>query len=112
MRGIDLPLSWYSAGSRSLMSIGLVAEPLASLSTPLVAGRRFSSCLRKGLRMMGIFQRDVLKPEYRSSPYDCSFVQYVYNIHRINTELCKPMRGRRCKQVRCWKEKAWGATRL
>jgi hypothetical protein len=43
-------------------------EPLGNLSTPLVAGRRFSSCLRKGLRMMGMSKRDVLRPRYLSSP--------------------------------------------
>ena len=45
--GRDLPLSLYSAGSRSLMSIGFVSEPLVYLSTSLVASRRFSSCLRR-----------------------------------------------------------------
>jgi hypothetical protein len=52
--GKDLPLSWYSAGGFSLTSIGFVAVSLPGLSRPLVAGRRFSSLLRKGLRMMGI----------------------------------------------------------
>lgn len=49
-----IPLNLYSTGSRSLVAIGFVVEPLVDLSTPLVAGRRFSSCLRNGLRMMGI----------------------------------------------------------
>ena len=49
-----LPLSWYSAGGFSLMSRGFVVEVVSGLSRPLVAGRTFSSLLRKGLRMMGI----------------------------------------------------------
>jgi hypothetical protein len=51
----DLPLSLYSVSCFSPRSIdfgGAVA--LAGFSTTVAFGRAFSSCLRNGLRMMGI----------------------------------------------------------
>ena len=48
----DSPLNWYSTGAFSLTLTGLTGDPLVCLSTPLLYGRAFSSCLRNGLRMM------------------------------------------------------------
>lgn len=56
IEGIGLPLSLYSTGSFSfaLMSISLGAVVVPCSRWSFVVGLTFSSCLRKGLRMMGI----------------------------------------------------------
>lgn len=50
------PLSLYSAGCFSLSTSEVGARPFSRCSTPLLGGRTFSSCLRKGLRMMGMLK--------------------------------------------------------
>lgn len=53
---MNLPLNLYSAGSFSLVKSSDLLEPNLSplLVGIAVAGRTFSSCLRNGLRMIGI----------------------------------------------------------
>ena len=63
----DLPLSLYSALLSSLKSMDF-GGALGVFSTTPEAGRAFSSCLRNGLRMMGIVAIAVCEWFVRSCP--------------------------------------------